>query len=49
VQIRERPDQWAMFRRFWPTTAANPVATSEPSETQEVGEYAGNVGSSPGE
>ncbi len=56
VQIRERPDQWAMFRRFWPLeTVADPVATPNlpesygASEGSEIGEYAGNVGSSPGE
>jgi hypothetical protein len=49
VQIRARPDQWAMFRRFWPpvTAAATPPtggtttlqeSAAEPQDLSSAGE-----------
>src|SRR5271165_4632328 len=32
TQIRERPDQWAMFRRFWPLETAGKTSALQTSE-----------------
>ena len=37
TQIRERPDQWAMFRRFWPKEVAVPRAELVPAESVAAG------------
>jgi lauroyl/myristoyl acyltransferase len=36
-QIRKRPDQWAMFRRFWPEHDAVPETASIPAATAIAG------------
>jgi lauroyl/myristoyl acyltransferase len=35
VQIRSRPDQWAMFRRFWPPVTATATAPTGGNTVQE--------------
>jgi lauroyl/myristoyl acyltransferase len=37
AQIRDRPDQWAMFRRFWPEHDAVPETAPIPAETVVAG------------
>jgi KDO2-lipid IV(A) lauroyltransferase len=37
-QIRARPDQWAMFRRFWPEQQPEPAALASPEGAAVVSE-----------